>query len=69
VLAPHYRENSQLGEIWLAPEDFLNALEFFRGEAVLLDKFWSDYWLGHRHLADHRQVHVTESARPLNHSK
>jgi hypothetical protein len=35
---------------------------------VLLDEFWGDCWLGSRLLADHRQIHVNESARPLNHS-
>ena len=68
VLAPHYGENSQLGKIWLAAQNFLNALEFFRGEAVLPDKFWGDCWLGSRHLAGHRQIYVNESASPLNHS-
>jgi hypothetical protein len=68
MLTPHYGENSELGEIWLPTEDLLNALELPRGEAVLLDEFWGDCWLGSRHLADHRQIHVNESARPLNHS-
>jgi hypothetical protein len=35
---------------------------------VLFDEFWGDCWLGSRHLADHRQIHVNESASPLNHS-
>jgi hypothetical protein len=35
---------------------------------VLLDEFWRDCWFGNRHLADDRQIHVNESARPLNHS-
>ena len=68
VLTPHHRENSQLGEIWLAAEDSLNALEFFRSESVLLDEFWGDCWLGSRRLAGHRQMQGNESARPLNHS-
>ena len=68
MLTPHYGENSQLGEIWLATENLLNALEFFRSESVLLDEFWGDCWLGSRRLAGHRQMQGNESARPLNHS-
>ncbi len=68
VFTPHYGENSQLSKIGFAPEDFLNSLEFLRGEAVLFDEFRGDCWLGSRHLADHRQIHVSESASPLNHS-
>ena len=68
MLTPHYGENSQLGKIWLAAENFVDALEFFRCEAVLLDKFWGDCWLGSRHLAGHRQIYVSESASSLNHS-
>ncbi len=33
VLAPHNREDAELGEIWFPSEDFLDALEFFRASA------------------------------------
>src|SRR5262249_15593833 len=45
VLAPHNRENSQLGEVWFAPEDLLDSFEFFRRQTVLLHEFGCNRWI------------------------
>src|SRR6266404_3930854 len=58
MLAPHNGKNSQLSEVRFASEDFLDALELFRRQAVLGHELgtnrWNDSRLGHRHctLAD-----------------
>jgi hypothetical protein len=39
MLAPHHGKDAELGEVRLAPEDFLILLEFFRRKAVLFDQF------------------------------
>ena len=38
MLAPHHAEDSKLGEIGIAPKDFLDACVFVRGKAVLCRK-------------------------------
>src|SRR5437667_4580014 len=50
MLAPHDRENCQLGVVRVAPEDFPDALVFLRRQAVFFDKFGSDGGFGHQHL-------------------
>ena len=47
VLAPHDREDAQLGEVRLTAEDGLDAREFIRREAVLGDEFGGDGGVGH----------------------
>ena len=49
MLAPHHREDAELGEVRLAAEDLLDALEFLRREAVFRDKFGRDGGFGGRH--------------------
>ena len=44
MLAPHDREDPELGEVRIAAQDFFNAFEFVRGETVLRDEFRSDGW-------------------------
>ncbi len=53
VLAPHDRENSELGEIRLATENFFDPLELFWSETVLLDEVWCNDWIGRRRFAAH----------------
>ena len=50
VLAPHHAENSELGEIRVAAEDFLDARVFLGREAVLGGDLWSDFDVGINHL-------------------
>src|SRR5207247_9427127 len=40
MLTPHYGENSQLSNIWLEPDDFLNPLQFLRREPELFHESW-----------------------------
>src|SRR5437867_3125742 len=47
MLAPHDRENSQLGVVRVASEDFPNALVLLWRQAVFVDKFWGDGGFGH----------------------
>ena len=42
MLAPHHREDAELGEVRLASEDALDARVFLRREAVLGDQFGRD---------------------------
>ena len=44
MLAPHDRENSQLGEIRLAAENFLDAFVFFRRETMFAHHFGRNLW-------------------------
>ena len=46
VLAPHDREDAELGEVRFAPEDLLDALEFLRGEPVFRDQIGRDRRIG-----------------------
>ena len=51
VLAPHHRENAELGEIRLAPENLFDALEFVRHQTVFRDELGCDGGIGSgRHL-------------------
>ena len=34
MLAPHHRKNSELGEVWFASQNFLDALEFLGGRLM-----------------------------------
>ena len=49
MLAPHDRENAQLGEVWLAAEDFFDALEFVRRQTMFRDQLRSDFRFGCGH--------------------
>ena len=69
MLAPHYRENAELGEVRLAPEDFLNPLEFFRRKAVLFDQFGCNNWIGMPCFARHWRSMLLNSRRPLKSPK
>src|SRR5437588_4194217 len=64
VLAPHHGKDSELGEVRFTPENFLDALEFFRSQAVLRHQLGSDGWIGIRFR--HRQRDVSESVAGLN---
>ncbi len=46
MLAPHDGEDSELGKIRIASEDFFYALEFIRLEAVLFNELGSDDGIG-----------------------
>ena len=46
VLAPHNRENPELGKVRLAPENPLDTLEFVRGETVFRDQIGRDRRIG-----------------------
>ena len=46
MLAPHHGKDTELGEVRLTPEDFLDPLEFFRRETVLFDQFGCYDWIG-----------------------
>ena len=62
MLAPHDREDPELGEIGLAPEDFFDPLEFFRREAVFRHQLRSDFRIGGGGVR-HRQRTLTEVKR------
>src|SRR3984893_12004655 len=64
VLAPHHGKDSELGQIWFTPENFLDALKFFRSQAMLRHQLGSDGWIGIRFR--HRQRDVSESVAGLN---
>src|SRR5262245_10536077 len=52
MLAPHYGKDSELGKVRFTTEDFLDALEFFRRQAVFRHEFRSYFRIGgvrHRH--------------------
>src|ERR1700730_4691781 len=53
MLTPHDGEDSELGEIGIASEDFFDALEFFRRQSMLRHQLrrhgWIDNRIGHRH--------------------
>ena len=46
MLAPHHRENAELGEIWIAAENLFDALEFVRGQTVFRDELRCDGGIG-----------------------
>ena len=52
VLAPHHAEDAQLGDVWLAAEDLLDAGVFVGGEAVLRGDFrrYSDFGASGSHI-------------------
>jgi hypothetical protein len=62
VLAPHDRENAELGEVRFTPEDFFDALEFFRCKAVLCHNFRCHNRIDSRRLAGHRHVTLANPA-------
>jgi len=66
VFTPHDRENSELGEIRLATEDFFDPLELFRSEPVPLDNFGRNDWIGGRRFAAHRRLTLLNSPGTLN---
>src|SRR2546430_16094537 len=42
MFAPHHTENAQLSDVWISPENLLNACVFFARYAVLRSDLWSD---------------------------
>ena len=66
MFAPHDRENSQLSEVRFATEDFFDPLELFRREAVLLDEFGCNNWIGGRRFMAHRHAMLMNSQESLN---
>src|SRR5204862_2978108 len=63
MLAPHHRKDSELGKIWFATENFLDPLEFFRGETVFRHQLRSNDRIGGRFGAGHRPRTLTEAER------
>src|SRR6266566_392771 len=63
MLTPHHRKDSELGKIRFAAENFLDSLEFFRGETVFRHQLRSYFWIGGRFSAGHRQRTLTEAER------
>src|SRR5437899_10388203 len=63
MLTPHHRKDPQLGEVWLAAENFFDSLEFFRGETMFRHQLRSNDRIGGRFGADHRQRTLTNVAR------
>src|SRR2546429_56123 len=59
MLTPHHRKDSELGKIWFAAENFLDPLEFFRGETVFRHQLRSNDRIGGRFSAGHRQRTLT----------
>ena len=49
MLAPHHRKNSELSEVRLASENFFDASEFLRRQAVLRNNLRRDFRIGGRH--------------------
>src|SRR4029450_6717979 len=66
MLAPHHREDAQLGEIRVTAENFLDAREFFWSETVLLDEFGCNDRICSRLLAGHRRDHTNRCGLCLN---
>src|SRR6266436_318850 len=69
MFAPHHGKNTELREVRLAPEDFLDPLEFFRRKAVLFDQFECNNWIGVRSFARHWRSMLLNSRRPLKSPK
>src|SRR5438874_5825772 len=63
MLTPHHRKDSELGKIRFAAENFLDPLEFFRGETVFRHQLWSNFRIGGRFSAGHRPRTLTEAER------
>ena len=53
MLALHHREYTELGEVRLASEDFLDPLEFFRRKAVLFHQVGCNKRIGVERFARH----------------
>ena len=53
MFAPHDRENSELGEIRFATENFFDPFELFWSKTVLLDEVRCNNWVGRRRFAAH----------------
>ena len=62
MLAPHHRENPELGEVGFAAENFFDLLELFRRQAVFRHQLRSNFGLGGRG-ARHRQRTLTNVTR------
>src|SRR6476619_5068903 len=69
MVAPHHGKDAELGEVRLAPEDFLNLLEFFQCKAVLFNQVGCNNWIALRCFADHRRPTLANSRRPLKSMK
>src|SRR6266550_149627 len=69
MFAPHHGKNTELREVRLAPEDFLDPLEFFRRKAVLFDQFGCNSWIGMRSFPRHWRSMLLNSRRPLKSPK
>ena len=68
VFTPHDRENAQLGKVRLATEDFFDPLELFRSEAVPLDEFGRNNWIGGWRFVGHWHATLLSSPEALNHA-
>src|SRR5205823_2876806 len=66
VLAPHHREDTQLGVRRRAPEDVVNALEFVGGQAVLLGELRRDLRFGFLHAPTRAGAPRTEASADSN---
>ena len=66
MLAPHHGENSELGEIRLATQDFLDPLKLLRSQTVSFDQLRCDYWIGGRRCATHWPINLKNSPSLLN---
>src|SRR5439155_22278182 len=63
MLTPHRRKDPQLGEVWLAAENFFDPLEFFRGETMFRHQLQSNNRICGRFGADQLQRTLTELKR------
>ena len=50
MLAPHNRENAELGIVRLAAENLKHMLIFLRRDTVFLDDFRGNVRLGHQYV-------------------
>src|SRR5437867_8275338 len=69
MLTPHHGENSELGEIRLATQDFLDPFKLLGSQTVSFDQLWCDHWIGGWRFATHWQTNLTDSPSPLNDNK
>ena len=63
MLAPHHRENPELGEVRFAPENFFDALVFLRREPVLAHHFGCDFRFRSHRLRTLTDVHRATTPR------
>ena len=68
VLAPHHRENAELGEVRLATQYFFDPLELFRSEPVLLSERQRDDGIDMRRFVGPLHATLLSSPEALNHA-